>query len=187
MKRNDALVTVKTKLEGAVIVEPQVHGDARGWFYESYSKRKYEQLGIVADFVQDNRSYSSQKGIIRGLHCQLAPHAQAKLLTCIKGAILDVAVDAREGSPTYLQWVSVELSAENKRQFFIPRGFLHGFLTLTDEVEVMYKADNYYEPTSDRSICWNDPAIGVDWGIDNPVLSAKDSAAPLLALSDVRF
>lgn len=187
MKKNDALVAVKTKLEGAIIVEPQVHGDSRGWFFESYSKRKYEILGIVADFVQDNRSYSSQKGIIRGLHCQLAPHAQAKLLTCTKGAILDVAVDVREGSPTYLQWVSVELSAENKRQFFIPRGFLHGFLTLTDEVEVMYKADNYYEPSSDRSICWNDPAIGIDWGIDNPVLSDKDSAAPLLSLSDVRF
>ena len=187
MTKTDTLTAVKTKLEGAVIVEPLIHGDSRGWFYESYSKRKYEALGIFADFVQDNRSYSQQKGILRGLHCQTEPFAQAKLLTCTKGAILDVAVDVRVGSPTYCQWVKVELSAENKRQFFIPRGFLHGFVTLTDEVEVLYKADNYYEPSADRSICWNDPAFGVEWGIDDPVLSAKDSAAPLFCDSDVSF
>lgn len=187
MTPNKALTAVSTALEGAIIVEPLVHGDERGWFYESYSKRKYEQLGIKADFVQDNRSYSSQKGILRGLHCQLDPFAQAKLITCTKGAILDVAVDIREGSPTYMKWVSVELSAENKKQFFISRGFLHGFVTLTDEVEVMYKADNYYEPSADRSIAFNDPALSIDWGIHNPVLSAKDSSAPTLANSDVNF
>ena len=187
MTQSNALTAVRTKLDGVIIVEPLVHGDSRGWFYESYSKRKYEELGIQADFVQDNRSYSSQKGIIRGLHCQLEPYAQSKLITCIRGAILDVAVDIRKGSPTYMQWVSVELTAENKRQLFIPRGFLHGFLTLSDDVEVMYKTDNYYEPTADRSIRFDDPAFGVDWGIDTPQLSAKDSNAPLYEQSDIEF
>ena len=187
MTQNKALTAVKTELDGAIIVEPLVHGDSRGWFYESYSKKKYEELGIEADFVQDNRSYSAQKGILRGLHCQLDPFAQAKLITCTKGAILDVAVDIREGSPTYMKWVKVELSAENKKQFFIPRGFLHGFVTLTDEVEVMYKTDNYYEPSADRSIAFNDPAFSIYWGVEAPVLSAKDSSAPLLKDSDVKF
>ncbi len=187
MTQSNALTAVRTKLDGVIIVEPLVHGDSRGWFYESYSKRKYEELGIQADFVQDNRSYSSQKGIIRGLHCQLEPYAQSKLITCTRGAILDVAVDIRKGSPTYMQWVSVELTAENKRQLFIPRGFLHGFVTLTDDVEVMYKTDNYYEPTADRSIRFDDPAFGVDWGINTPQLSAKDSNAPLYEESDVEF
>lgn len=187
MTQSNALTAVRTKLDGVIIVEPLVHGDSRGWFYESYSKRKYEELGISANFVQDNRSYSSQKGIIRGLHCQLEPYAQAKLITCTRGAILDVAVDIRKGSPTYMQWVSVELTAENKRQLFIPRGFLHGFLTLTDDVEVMYKTDNYYEPTADRSIRFDDPAFGVEWGIEMPQLSAKDGNAPLYTDSDVTF
>lgn len=187
MTPNDSLKAVKTKLDGAIIVEPLIHGDARGWFYESYSKNKYEQLGITADFVQDNRSYSATKGVLRGLHCQLEPFAQAKLITCTKGRILDIAVDIRQGSPTFGQWVSVELSAENKKQFFIPRGFLHGFVTLTDEVEVMYKADNYYEPSADRSIAFNDPCFSIDWGTDEPILSAKDSNAPLLSDSDVSF
>lgn len=187
MTQSNALTAVRTKLDGVIIVEPLVHGDSRGWFYESYSKRKYEELGIHADFVQDNRSYSSQKGIIRGLHCQLEPYAQSKLITCTRGAIIDVAVDIRKGSPTYMQWVSVELTAENKRQLFIPRGFLHGFLTLSDDVEVMYKTDNYYEPTADRSIRFDDPAFGVEWGIDTPQLSAKDSGAPLYEQSDVIF
>ncbi len=187
MTPNNALTAIKTELDGVIIVEPLIHGDSRGWFYESYSKRKYEELGIKADFVQDNRSYSSQKGIIRGLHCQLEPYAQAKLITCTNGAILDVAVDIRKGSPTYMKWVSVELTAENKRQLFIPRGFLHGFLTLTDDVEVLYKADNYYEPSADRSIRFDDPAFGVAWGIEKPQLSAKDSGAPLFAESDANF
>ncbi len=187
MTPNNTLAAVKTELDGAIIVEPAVFGDARGWFYESYSKCKYEALGITADFVQDNRSYSAQKGTIRGLHCQLDPYAQAKLITCTKGSIADVIVDIREGSPTYMKWIKVELSAENKRQLFIPRGFLHGFVTLTDEVEVMYKTDNYYEPAADRSIAYNDPAFAIDWGVEAPQLSAKDTAAPAYSNSDVKF
>lgn len=178
---------IETKLKDAVVIEPQVFGDSRGWFYESYSKQKLAQLGIDADFVQDNRSYSAIKGTLRGLHCQTEPKAQAKLLTCLKGAILDVAVDIREGSPTYMQWTAVELSEENKRMFFIPKGFLHGFVTLTDNVEVSYKVDEYYSPENDRSIRFDDPDIAVEWGVDNPILSAKDENAPYLADSDVKF
>ncbi len=178
---------IETGLDGAVIIEPDIFGDARGWFYESYSKTKLEQLGIYADFVQDNRSYSAQKGTLRGLHCQTEPKAQSKLLTCLRGAILDVAVDIRKGSPTYMKWTSVELSGENKRMFFIPKGCLHGFVTLTPDVEVSYKVDEYYSPENDRSIRFDDPSIGVDWGVENPILSAKDEKAPLLADSDVEF
>ena len=177
----------ETAIEGVYEIEPKVFGDNRGWFYESYSKEKLENLGIKADFVQDNRSFSAAKGTLRGLHCQTNSKAQSNLITCLQGAILDVAVDIRKGSPTYMQWVSVELTAENKRQLFIPRGFLHGFLTLTDDVEVMYKTDNYYEPIADRCIRFDDPAFGVEWGIDTPQLSAKDSTAPLYELSDVTF
>ena len=178
---------IEPGLDGAVIIEPDIFGDARGWFYESYSKTKLEQLGIYADFVQDNRSYSAQKGTLRGLHCQTEPKAQSKLLTCLRGAILDVAVDIRKGSPTYMKWTSVELSGENKRMFFIPKGCLHGFVTLTPDVEVSYKVDEYYSPENDRSIRFDDPSIGVDWGVENPILSAKDENAPLLADSDVEF
>ncbi len=178
---------IETGLDGAVIIEPDIFGDARGWFYESYSKTKLEQLGIYADFVQDNRSYSAQKGTLRGLHCQTEPKAQSKLLTCLRGAILDVAVDIRKGSPTYMKWTAVELSGENKRMFFIPKGCLHGFVTLTPDVEVSYKVDEYYSPENDRSIRFDDPSIGVDWGVENPILSAKDENAPLLADSDVEF
>ena len=178
---------IETVLDGAVIIEPDIFGDARGWFYESYSKTKLEQLGIYADFVQDNRSYSAQKGTLRGLHCQTEPKAQSKLLTCLRGAILDVAVDIRKGSPTYMKWTAVELSGENKRMFFIPKGCLHGFVTLTSDVEVSYKVDEYYSPENDRSIRFDDPSIGVDWGVENPILSAKDENAPLLADSDVEF
>ena len=178
---------IETGLDGVVIIEPDIFGDARGWFYESYSKTKLEQLGIYADFVQDNRSYSAQKGTLRGLHCQTEPKAQSKLLTCLRGAILDVAVDIRKGSPTYMKWTAVELSGENKRMFFIPKGCLHGFVTLTPDVEVSYKVDEYYSPENDRSIRFDDPSIGVDWGVKNPILSAKDENAPLLADSDVEF
>lgn len=178
---------IDTEICGAVVIEPQVFGDKRGWFYESYSKKKLLDLGIDVDFVQDNRSFSAQKGTIRGLHCQTHPMAQSKLLTCLRGEILDVAVDIREGSPTYMKWVAVKLTGENKKMFFIPKGCLHGFVTLTDDVEVSYKVDEYYAPDNDRSIRFDDPAIGVDWGIDNPILSAKDQNAPLLKDSDVKF
>ena len=176
---------IKTKLEGVYIIEPKVFGDERGWFMETYSKIKTPE--IACDFVQDNHSYSKEKGILRGIHFQNGEHAQAKLVRCIRGAVLDVAVDLRKGSPTYMQWEAVELSAENKKQLFIPRGFGHGFLTLTEDVEFVYKTDNYYNYESDRSIIWNDPDIGVDWGTENPVLSEKDSSAPRLRDSDCSF
>ena len=177
----------KTAVEGVFIIEPSVFGDNRGWFCETYSKKKFEELGIFADFVQDNRSFSAKAGTLRGLHCQKDPMAQAKLVSCIKGKIIDVAVDIREGSPTYKKWVAVELSEENKKMLFIPKGCLHGFLTVSDDVELSYKVDELYSPENDRSIQWNDPELGVEWGIENPILSAKDIAAPLFKDSDVSF
>jgi len=171
----------ETKLKGVYVITPQVFGDARGWFMESWSRKKLEAGGIRVDFVQDNQSFSAQRGTLRGLHYQLNPMCQAKLLRCTRGEILDVAVDIRRGSPQYAQWVGVKLTAENKKQLFIPRGFAHGFITLTDDVEVQYKADNYYAPECDGNIRWNDPEIGVDWGMEPVVLSDKDRNAPLLA------
>ena len=168
---------IKTDVLDVYIIEPQVFGDKRGYFFESWSKKKMEDAGLFYDFVQDNQSYSTTKGTIRGLHFQRGEHSQAKLVRCTKGAVLDVAVDIRKGSPTYKKWVSVELSAENKRQLMIPRGFAHGFVTLTDEVEFLYKADNLYCLESEGSIRWNDSEIGVDWKIDNPIVSDKDAAA----------
>ncbi len=178
---------IQTKIDGAFLVEPDVFGDHRGWFMESYSYEKYYACGICPRFLQDNRSRTQHKGTLRGLHCQTNPKAQSKLLTCTRGAIFDVAVDIRQGSPTYLKWIGVELSENNKKQIFIPKGCLHGFLTLTDDVEVEYKVDEYYAPEHDRSIRFDDPALGVLWGLQNPILSAKDQNAPLLADSDVHF
>ena len=176
---------IDTALPGVCIIEPDVHGDARGYFMETYSTRNFAAIGIDTVFVQDNQSFSSQKGILRGIHFQNNPMAQAKLVRVTKGAVLDVAVDLRKGSPTYRQWVSVELSAENKRMLFIPRGFGHGFRTLTDDVEFCYKVDNLYSKECDRGIRYNDPAIGVDWGeVNESLLSAKDTTSPLLADSD---
>ncbi len=177
----------KTRIEGAIALTPKVFGDNRGWFMESYSKRTLAEVGITDDFIQDNRSFSAEKGTLRGLHCQTEPMAQAKLITCLKGEILDVAVDIRQGSPTYMKWVAVKLTEENKKMFYIPAGCLHGFVTLTDNVEVMYKVNNFYSPENDRSIRFDDPAIGVDWGVTDPVLSQKDLNAPLLSDSDVKF
>ena len=170
----------ETNLQGVYILEPQVFGDARGWFMESWSQRKMEEAGIRAEFLQDNQSFSAQKGTLRGLHYQLNPMCQAKLLRCTRGKIFDVAVDIRKGSPSYAQWTGVELSAENKKQLFIPRGFAHGFITLTDDVEVQYKADNYYAPDCDGNIRWDDPEIGIKWPIAPVILSEKDKNAPLL-------
>ena len=170
----------KTKLEGVVIITPDVFGDHRGFFMESWSEHKMEEAGLHYNFVQDNHSMSSVKGTLRGIHFQKGDKAQAKLVRCVNGAVLDVAVDLRHESPTYKQWVAVELSAENKKQLMIPRGFGHGFVTLTDEVEFLYKADNYYAPEADGGIRWNDPEIGVDWGVENPILSAKDEKNPFL-------
>ncbi len=177
----------KTNIEGVFEIEPKVFGDSRGWFCETYSKKLFEENGINADFVQDNRSFSAKKGTLRGLHCQTDPKSQAKLVSCIKGEILDVAVDIRKGSPTYMKWVAVKLSQENKKMLFIPKGCLHGFVTLTDDVEISYKVDDFYSPENDRSICWCDEEIGVDWGTEEPILSDKDKNAPLLKDSDVSF
>lgn len=182
---------VETKIPGVLIIDPDVHGDHRGYFMETYSKQKYQEIGIDVEFVQDNMSFSAQKGTLRGLHWQNAPMAQSKLVSCTKGTVIDVAVDIRKGSPTYKQWVSVELSAENKKQFFIPQGFAHGFLTLTDNVEFRYKVDNFYSKEHDRGIRYDDPSINVDWGTllngIEPVLSDKDKFGPELDESDCNF
>lgn len=169
-----------TELNDVYIIEPQVFGDHRGWFMESYSKLKFDEAGIDCEFVQDNHSFSKAKGTLRGLHYQLNPKAQAKIVRCTKGAILDVAVDIRKGSPMYKQWTAVQLSAENKKQLFIPRGFAHGFVTLTDDVEVQYKSDQYYAPECDGNIRFDDPEIGVLWGEGPFTLSEKDQNAPRL-------
>ena len=176
----------KTELKDAYIIAPDVFGDSRGWFTETYTKNKLE--GITdAIFVQDNQSYSSQKGIIRGLHCQINPHSQTKLIRCTKGEISDVIVDIRKGSPTYKKWIKVTLSAKNKKQLLIPKGFLHGFETLTDEVEVQYKVDDYYSKECDRSVKFDDPELGVEWITVNPLVSDKDKNAPLFSESDCIF
>ncbi len=179
---------IKTQLDGAFIIEPQVFGDNRGWFMETYNEKNLRDAGLdVPVFLQDNQSYSAQKGIVRGLHCQLAPYAQTKLIRCTRGAIEDVIVDIRRGSPSYGKHTKVQLTAENKRQLFIPKGFLHGFVTLTDDVEVQYKVDAYYARSADRSVRYDDPAFGIDWGVQSPVLSEKDRNAPLFSESDVSF
>ena len=178
---------IKTKLRGCYIVEPVAFGDNRGWFMETYSKGEFDKAGLIYDFVQDNQSFSKQKGILRGLHFQKNPMAQAKLVRCTKGSILDVAVDIRRGSDTYLQYVAVELSEDNKKQLMIPRGFAHGFVTLTEDVMVQYKVDNLYSKENDRGIQYNDPSINVEWGITNPILSVKDTTSPNLCDSDEDF
>lgn len=178
---------ISTKLRGVYIIEPTVFGDNRGWFMETYSKGDFDKAGLKYNFVQDNQSFSKEKGILRGVHFQKQPMAQAKLVRCSQGKIMDIAVDFRQGSPTYLQHVAVELSQENKRQLMIPRGFGHGFVTLTDDVMVQYKVDNLYSNECDRSIKFDDPAMNIAWGIDKPITSAKDDNAPLLQDSDVNF
>lgn len=178
---------IATEIEDLFIIEPQIFGDSRGWFMESWSQKKMEEADLFYNFVQDNHSFSAIKGTLRGLHFQKGSSSQAKLVRCIKGAVFDVAVDLRKNSKTYKKWVGCILSEENKKQFLIPRGFAHGFLTLTDNVEFVYKADNYYDPQADRNIIWNDEEINVDWGIENPILSEKDKKAPKLSESDVDF
>lgn len=171
---------IKTKIDGVIILEPKVFGDHRGFFMESWSKREFEKMGLFYEFVQDNHSLSTVKGTLRGIHFQRGEKAQAKLVRCVRGSVLDVAVDLRPQSTTYKQWIAVELSEENKRQLLIPRGFGHGFMTLTDHVEFLYKADNYYAPNAEGSIRWNDPELAINWGIEEPILSQKDAVAPLL-------
>ncbi len=178
---------IKTEIENVLIIESLIFGDNRGWFTETYSKDKLRNIGIDIEFIQDNHSFSAQKGTLRGLHFQLNPKSQTKLIRCTRGEILDVAVDIRKGSPTYKKWVAVKLTETNKRQLLIPKGFAHGFITLTNNVEVQYKVDEYYSPENDRSIRFDDPEINVEWGIDNPILSEKDLNAPILSKSDANF
>ncbi len=171
---------LKTAIEGIVIIEPRIFRDARGYFFESFSMREFNEKVAPVTFVQDNESYSSY-GVIRGLHFQKPPYTQAKLVRVIKGAVLDIAVDIRKGSPTYGQHVAVELTAENHRQLFIPHGFAHGFSVLSEEVLFQYKCDNYYAPQSEGGILWNDPCLGIDWRIpaEKAILSEKDFKHPL--------
>ena len=172
---------IKTELEGVVILEPLLFKDDRGYFFESFSQREFDEKVRPVKFVQDNES-KSVYGVLRGLHFQKLPFAQSKLVRVIQGAVLEVAVDIRVGSPTYGKHVAVELTAENHRQLFIPRGFAHGFSVLTDEVVFQYKCDNFYAPQSEGAIAWNDPALGIDWRIPEAsvILSEKDKHHPLL-------
>lgn len=176
------MAVIKTEIEGAFIIEPKIFGDERGYFYESYNKERFEiETGVVTDFVQDNQSKSSY-GVLRGLHFQKPPHAQSKLVRVVKGAVLDVAVDIRKGSPTFGKHVAVELTENNHLQFFIPRGFAHGFVVLSEEAIFQYKCDNLYAPESEGSIIWNDPDINIDWKVDADkiILSEKDKHHPCL-------
>jgi|SRR6185312_14143568 len=170
---------IETGIKGLLIIEPRVFDDPRGYFYESYNKSKFAEAGIAAGFVQDNQSLS-QKGAVRGLHAQANPHAQAKLVRVIHGKVIDIAVDIRKGSPTYGKHVSIELSGDNKLQLWIPPGFLHGFATLEDNTIFTYKVDNYYNKESEIGVIWNDPDLGIDWGIaaTDVLLSPKDEVLP---------
>ena len=178
---------IDTKLDGVYIIEPKVFGDHRGYFMETWSVRNFEAIGINTQFVQDNQSFTQKKGTIRGIHYQQNPMAQTKLVRVLSGAVMDYAVDLRKNSPTYRMWVGVELSAENKRQFYIPKGFGHAFITLTDDVTFVYRCDNFYSAVHDRGIRYNDPTIGIDWGSDSPILSEKDINSPWLDDSDCNY
>ncbi len=179
---------IKTAIDGVVIIEPRIFADGRGYFYESYNKKEFDEKVSTINFVQDNQSKSSY-GVLRGLHFQKGEHSQSKLVRVVKGAVLDVAVDIRKGSPTFGQHVAVELTEENNRQFFVPRGFAHGFSVLSDIAIFQYKCDNLYCPQSEGAIAWDDPALGIDWRIpsDKVVLSPKDSNHPLLKDCDCLF
>ncbi|WP_158825206.1 dTDP-4-dehydrorhamnose 3,5-epimerase [Mucilaginibacter lacusdianchii] len=172
----------ETAIEGLLIIEPRIFPDDRGYFYESYSKAKYKEAGIDAEFVQDNQSFSS-KGTLRGLHGQAPPFAQGKLVRVLQGRVLDVAVDIRKNSPTYGQHVTVELSGDNHKQFWVPPGFLHGFVTLEDNTIFTYKVTNVYDKASEIGVVWNDPSLAIGWGIDDLKvnLSAKDEVLPAFA------
>lgn len=176
-----------TKIKDVLVIEPDIFEDNRGWFFESYNQKKLAAAGINSNFIQDNRSFSKMKGTLRGLHLQNSPFSQAKLVSCTRGAVLDIAVDLRKNSPTYKEWYSIELTEENKKQLFIPHGFAHGFLTLVDNTEFIYKVDNDYDKQSERSIRFDDPEIGIDWGDMNPLLIDRDKDAPFLKDCDINF
>ena len=171
-----------------VLVTPDRFGDARGFFSETWNKARFEAAGITGEFVQDNQSLSREKGVVRGLHCQIEPYAQGKLVRCVRGAIWDVAVDARRGSPTLGRWVAAELSAENWQQLWIPPGFLHGFCTLEPDTEVVYKVTGLYNKAAERGVVWNDPTVALPWPVDGqPVLSDKDRQLPRWAETGALF
>ncbi|GIP47365.1 dTDP-4-dehydrorhamnose 3,5-epimerase [compost metagenome] len=175
------------KLQGAALLEPVVHGDHRGFFMESYNDSVMKKLGMTIDFVQDNQSLSAEPGVLRGMHYQLYPKAQTKLIRVLTGAIYDVILDLRRSSPTYGQWVGVILSEHNKRQLLVPKGFAHGFCTLVPNTQVFYKVDEYYSPECDRGILWNDPALSIDWPVSEPLLSEKDRRHPTFAEAELKF
>lgn len=183
------LLIEDTPLQGVRIITPRRFGDHRGFFSESYSRRALAEAGIETEFVQDNHSLSMQAGTVRGLHFQAPPHAQDKLVRCGRGALFDVAVDIRIGSPTYGQWVGVELSFENGRQLLVPAGFAHGFVTRAPGTEIVYKCSDYYYPQTEGALRWDDPEIGIAWDMGDlsPVLSEKDAVAPLLRDLDSPF
>ena len=175
------MIIEETLLSGVLVLTPARFGDDRGWFSETWNADRMTQAGISVDFVQDNHSMSAAVGTLRGLHYQSPPHAQDKLVRCTRGAVFDVAVDVRRGSPSYGTWIGVELTAQNAKQLFVPKGFLHGFVTRVADTEVQYKCSDVYAPECDGAVRWNDPDIGIDWGLtDQPVLSAKDAAASFL-------
>lgn len=178
---------VKTTLKDVFVFEPNVFGDHRGFFMETYNEKMFEEAGLSFDFIQDNHAMSAEAGTLRGLHYQLEPYAQTKLVRVTKGAVYDVIVDIREGSPTYGQWEGFILSEENKRQLLVPKGFAHGYCTLTKDAEFLYKVDNYYSPNHDRGMAWNDPQLNINWPTTNPILSDKDSKQPLFKDLDSPF
>jgi dTDP-4-dehydrorhamnose 3,5-epimerase len=173
----------ETELPGVVLIEPKVFGDARGFFFESYNARRYAELGIPGQFVQDNVS-RSVKGTLRGLHFQ-EPHAQGKLVQVLRGAVFDVAVDVRRGSPSFGRWVGFELSEENHRQLWVPPGFAHGFCVVSELADFSYKCTEFYAPVAERGVRWDDPEIGIRWPVKDPLLSPKDAAAPFLKDAEV--
>ena len=174
-------------LPDVVHVRPQRFGDARGWFAETYKRSAFEAHGIPGDFRQDNHAYSAQAGVLRGLHYQKPPRAQGKLVRCLRGRVLDVAVDIRRGSPTYGRWAGAELTGEGQEQLWVPAGFAHGYVTRVPDCEVAYKTSDEYAPDLERTIRWDDPAIGIAWGVAQPILAARDAAAPTLAQADNPF
>ena len=174
------MTVTETRLAGVLIIEPRVFGDARGFFCETYQAERYAEAGIPARFVQDNVSRSG-RGTLRGLHFQAPPHAQGKLVSCLDGAVFDVAVDLRVGSPTYGQWVGAELTADNMRQMFVPAGFAHGFVVTSETALFSYKVSGVYAPHTEGSVRWDDPNLAIDWPVETPTLSDKDASAPMLA------
>lgn len=181
------MIFEKTNIEDLIVIEPKLIKDNRGWFSETYNNQLFKINGVNVMFVQDNHSFSLNKGVLRGLHFQNEPKAQTKLVRCTRGSIWDVAVDLRKTSSTYLKWFGIELSSSNHKMLLIPQGFAHGFITLEDNTEVQYKVDNFYDKSLDRSIKYNDSTIGIKWPLNEYTLSEKDKNAPLLIDSDVNF